>query len=452
MKRKRSIAFIAMSIALLLVLAACGSSQEAPSGQTESSSAQTSSAQATSQQTTPALSGTVTFWSMWSETEPQAEVIKSAVNEFKAANPDVTVDVQWNGRDIRKTLKAALDSGQSIDIYESDPSWLSKNLGLNYALKLDDYYGKSYAATEGKAFKDTLVPVLVNWISALSPDQGLYYVPNQAFAVCMFYDKDLFQKAGIDKAPQTWDDLLAACEKLKALGVAPITVDDAYYELLMGQYLGSLKGDAWVSQLMQDKTGEMWKDPAIAQFAKAFEDLYQKGYMSENAASNKYPAGQQELALGKAGMYFNGTWLPNELTGTTGPDFKWGEFAFPNLPNAVENNTALEFGSQAYAISNNTKNGDAAFELVTYIVNKKTQGEFSAKAGSMPVTVDTEWPAALADVNPIFASAAKYQAWACNLGDGGDFTPIALEEFSKLISGKVSSDGFITNMATKAKR
>ena len=346
MRNKRLAAIIAMGISLLMLLSACGTS---PVQTTPATEAGDSTAQSSSTQEVPKLSGTVTFWSMWNETEPQAEVIKSAIDEFKTANPDVTLNVQWNGRDIRKTLKAALDSAQSIDIFEADPNWITKNLGLDYVLKLDDYYGKTYATTNGKVFKDILVPALVKWISALSKDQGLYYVPNQAFVVCMFYSKDVFQKAGIDKMPQSWDELLAACEKLKTAGIAPITVDDAYYELLMGQYLGTLKGDAWVSQLMQDKTGEMWKDPAVVQFAKAFEDLYKKGYISKNAASNKYPAGQQELALGKAGMYLNGTYLPNELVGTTGADFKWGEFAFPNLPNAVENNTAMQFGAQGYA-------------------------------------------------------------------------------------------------------
>lgn len=449
--KKGIITAIALGTALLLGLSACGSSNVSSSstGQISTQSEQTASSPT---QDKPKLSGTLTFWSMWTETEPQAEVIMSAVNEFNAVNPAVKVNIQWNGRDIRKTIKAALDAKQEIDIFEGDPNWLAKNLGMNYAIKLDDYYAKTYATTEGKAFKDTLVPSLVNWISSLSKDEGIYYVPNQAYAVCMFYDKALFKKAGIDKAPSTWDELLAACEKLKNIGIGPITVDDSYYELLAGQYLGTLKGDAWVSQLVSDKTGAMWADPAVAQFAKAFEDLYKKGYISKTAGSNKYPAGQQELALGKSGMYLNGTWLPSELSSTTGTDFKWGEFAFPNLPNAVEKNTAFEFGSQGYAISKDTKNVDAAFELLTYIVNKKTQGEFSDKTGSMPVTVDTKWPDAISDVKPLFESATKNQAWACNLTDAGDFEPIILDEFAKLISGKVSADKFVTDISAKAKR
>jgi raffinose/stachyose/melibiose transport system substrate-binding protein len=442
MGKRRIVTAIAIGLAMLLTLTACGSSPT----QTAASTQQPSTNEASK------LSGDLTYWAMWNETEPQAEVIKAAINDFKAANPGVNVKVQWNGRDIRKTLKAALDAGQGIDIFENDPAWITKNLGINYALKLDDYFAKTYATTDGKVFKDTIIPVITTWISSFSKGQGLYYVPNQAYNVGIYYSKDAFQKANIDKAPQTWDEFLSACKQLKAAGYAPLTVDDAYMELLMGQYLGMEKGDAWVSKLMQDKTGAMWDDPAVLQFAKAYEDLYKKGYISKNAAGNKYPAGQQELGLGKAAMYLNGSWLPNELASTTGPNFKWGAFSFPNIPNATENNTAMTFGANSYAINKNCKNADAAFELLTYIVCKKTQNAFSEKAASMPVTLDTNWPAALSDVKQLFEGATKNLAWACNLGDGGDFEPIALAEFTKLISGKVTAEKFVSNMKAAAKK
>ena len=51
------------------------------------------------------------YWSMWNETEPQAMVLKKAIADFEDKNPGVKVDVQWNGREIRKTLQPALDAG-----------------------------------------------------------------------------------------------------------------------------------------------------------------------------------------------------------------------------------------------------------------------------------------------------------------------------------------------------
>jgi len=396
------------------------------------------------------LSGDVVYWSMYNETEPNAEVIKTAIENFKAANPEVNVTVQWNGREVRQILKAALDAGESIDIYENDPRWLATNIGTDYALNLDDYYAKTYAATDGEVLKDIMIPALVTQISSLSEDQGLFYVPNQAYVVSWYYGKSVFQNAGISEVPQTWAEFLDVCEKIKIAGVAPITVDDVYMDILMGGYLGLLKGEEWVSQLMQDKTGAMWEDPAVTQFAEAFEELYNKGYFSANVAGNKYPAGQQELALEQAGMNLNGSWLPNELVGTTGPDYEWGEFTFPSIPNATEDNTVIVFGSNGYAINKNSENADAAFELITYIVNKETQGDFADIALCMPVTIDTTWPEAIADVKPIFEGATGCFSWGSGIWDGGDFASIVLNEFVKLISGGVTADEFVTNMEAAA--
>ena len=47
------------------------------------------------------------------------------------------------------------------------------------------------------------------------------------------YNKDLFDKAGLDadKPPKTWDEFLAACDKLKAAGIAPVGggIQDGYW-------------------------------------------------------------------------------------------------------------------------------------------------------------------------------------------------------------------------------
>ncbi len=397
------------------------------------------------------LSGDVVFWSMYNETEPNADVIKNAIANFEAANPEVNVTVQWNGREVRQILKAALDAGESIDIYENDPRWLATNIVTeDYALNLDDYYAKAYAATDGEVLKDIIIPALITQISSLSVDGGLYYVPNQAYVVSWYYSKSVFQNAGISEAPQTWAEFLDVCEKLKTAGVAPITVDDVYMDILMGGYLGLLKGEEWVSELMQDKTGEMWKDPAVTQFAEAFEELYTNDYFSANVAGNKYPAGQQELALEQAGMNLNGSWLPNELVGTTGPDFEWGQFTFPTIPNQEEDSTVIVFGSNGYAVNKNSENADAAFELITYIVSKEAQADFADRALAMPVTVDTTWPEAIADVKPIFEGATGSFQWGSGIWDGGDFSSIVLNEFVLLISGGVTAEEFVTNMEAAA--
>jgi len=60
------------------------------------------------------------YWSMWNQTEPQAQVIQAAVDDFQKKNPGVTVEINWNGREIRKALQPALDNRQVIDLWDED--------------------------------------------------------------------------------------------------------------------------------------------------------------------------------------------------------------------------------------------------------------------------------------------------------------------------------------------
>ncbi|HEX3016943.1 MAG TPA: extracellular solute-binding protein [Caproicibacter sp.] len=395
---------------------------------------------------------TITYMAMWNENEAQATVAKQAIADFEAANPGVTVKVTWGGRDIRKTLKTSIDAGQQVDVVENSPDWLYPNLGTKYLLKLDSYMNKVYPTTENKAFKDTLLPVMTKFASTYAGDNSYYYVPNQPSVAAIFYNKDLFKKAGITTVPSSWDEFLGACAKLKAAGIAPLTVDDAYYGILYGQYLAEAKGDVWAGKLFSDKTGENWSDPAVSQFAKAFEELYKKGYFTTTTGSNKYPAAQQELALGKAAMYMNGSWFPNEVASTAGPDFNWGVMAFPNVPNGQYNNKNMMLISQGYAVCSKSKDPDLAFKLITYFMDKKTQQAFADKAACIPCTVGSTWPKALKDLGPMFNSMYNTFAWGGAKNPDSDFTSVVDGDFAKLISGKLTSDQFVSDLKTKAKR
>ena len=96
-----------MALVLALGLVACG-------GTGSSSQPASTPASGTDAPEAGSLSGTIRYASMWSETEAQADVIKAAIEDFTALYPDVEITVDWMGRDVRKTIQAGLDAGQSI--------------------------------------------------------------------------------------------------------------------------------------------------------------------------------------------------------------------------------------------------------------------------------------------------------------------------------------------------
>ena len=346
--KSKFLALIGVVLILSMMLGACASA--APGTEMPATAAPATEAPAT---VAPASAAPVelVYWAMWNETEKQAEVLKAAIAEFEANHANVTVKVNWAGRDIKTLLGAALDGGQVIDIFDYDQGWLIANVG-KYLTPLDDYVTQPAYDEEGTSVLDSLLPAVVTF--SRDADGKLMNLPYQPYAVAFFYNKDIFDQAGITETPVTWDDFIADGELVKAAGYDFVTVDqDAYADLYLGYAADRLKSCDFLMQTLQDETGEMWNDPAWVQMAQDFGELAAKGLWSPQASANASPAGQAEVATGTAAVYLNGTWFPTEVASTTGPDFNWGQFAFPALTADKNNYGDIEAGSQALAINVN---------------------------------------------------------------------------------------------------
>jgi len=386
------------------------------------------------------------YWSMWNETEPQAMVLKSAIRDFEKLNPGVKVAIQWNGREIRKTLQPALDAGTVIDIWDEDLERIVKTW-QSYAIGLDEYYGQSYPTTGGKAFGDTTMGSLQSLLRSFSTDGKIYAVPYQPMVLVAFYNKDHFAKAGIAKAPVTWDEFLSVCAKLKAAGYIPMTIDDAYMELPLGMHLNRVFGNyEAVEALAKDKTGRLWDDPRVLRTARDFETLARNGYLSPQVESNKWPAGQQEVATDQVSMYMlNGTWLPNEVKGTTGPDFPWGQFAYPVVDPAI-GASAGTYGSQGFQISKKCANPDVAFALLAHLTTGKWDQEMAANTLGAPMDTGMDWPEVISDCKAVFGSLESWIPWSGGLAADTDAFPVIKAEYTRLLAGKVTAEQFVANI------
>ncbi len=430
-------------LTMLISLGACASPSQPPVSNAPSSGTSTQPSSGGAEE--PKLSGELVYWSMWNETEAQGQVIKEAINDFMTINPDVKVTINWNGRDIRKTLQPALDAGTVIDLWDEDIERVVKNWG-SYALKLDDYVANPYPTTEGKAYQDAVMGSLLNLAKSYSADGGLYAIPYQPFMFNIMYNKDHFANAGISAPPKTWIEFMDACYKLKAAGYIPMTVDDAYMDCLPGYHLARLKGYEWVGELVNDSTNALWDDPAAVKMAKDFEDMAKNGYFSKNVAGNKWPAGQQELANGTVSMYLNGTWLVNEIMDSTGPEFPWGTFAYPAIEGGTDDTTCANYGGQAFQINKSCAAPEAAMALIAHLTTGKWDAELANRSFGVPVGGTTDWPVQLADAKAIFESLTTCYPWAANIQANTDKNPVIVANFTKLISGTMTADQFLAEM------
>lgn len=391
--------------------------------------------------TVQAADDTLVYWSMWESTEPQGQAIQEAVDAYMEET-GVKVDLQFKGRTgNREALQPALDGGTQIDMFDEDIDRVN-GMYAKYLLDLEDLAAETdYEATANAGL-----------IAACREAGGgtLKTIPYQPNVFGFFYNKDLFEQAGIEAEPTTWAEFLDVCQKLKDAGITPMTMDDAYATCVIGYHLARLVGEEKVVEIVTDG---LWDDPAVLQMAQDIEELASNGYYSEMVGSNVWPAGQNtELALGTAAMYLNGSWLPNEVKDMAGPDFKWGCFAYPELENGANGTETNNFGAQVFGINKDSKLSKEAFDLITYL----TKGEYDAKLAEMSVgipadTTNTEWPEMVACAKPVIENSTARFTWACGVETNVDITPVIKENFIKLMAGSLTADEFVAAMQEAAK-
>ncbi|MDD3214190.1 MAG: sugar ABC transporter substrate-binding protein [Eubacteriales bacterium] len=154
----------------------------------------------------------------------QEETLQKMVDVFEAKNPGIKVDIQLTGyNDYFTALATKMAGGNAPDVFEVNmENYLAYMLRgqcvdlTNMGIATDNY-------SEGT-------------LSAVSNDGKLYAVP-MSFSTCLlFYNKALFDQAGLDYPTDawTWADAQAAAEKIKALGddiwgyYQPITYNEFY--------------------------------------------------------------------------------------------------------------------------------------------------------------------------------------------------------------------------------
>ena len=148
----------------------------------------------------------------------------------------------------------------------------------------------------------------------LTIDGEITSIPFEKAGAVFYYNKEVFEKAGITEFPKTWDELLEACKKIKDSGVTPIslyTADDAWYTCNLFTYLAA--GYAGVDAL--NKGGDINTEQMKAAAAKLKEFW---NYTTGDAIGANYSVAMNNFASGKTARVIDGPWL----IGSLGNDIK----------------------------------------------------------------------------------------------------------------------------------
>lgn len=315
----------------------------------------------------------LTFWMLNYSSQASADIWAKLVSDFEAANPGTKVTIVNRGTDDHKTaIRVAAGTDKGPDIYFM---WAGLGLGGEYvkaglSLPLDKYYDEY-------KWDDELMPAALSFSRMYAG--GRHGVPSTFRGEALYYNKALFEKAGITALPANYDEMVASAEKLKAAGIPAITFGGTVnwhvmrlMDVILESKCGAEKHDA-----LKEMTAK-WSEEACA--ADSFTELekWGKNYILSPFMGIDDAQAFNLFVADRAAMVLEGDWLVgmlDEAGKLDDVDF----FPFPTGTNRL-----YGFADYNY-ISSKSKNPDLAAKFLDYLASTSVQQEALGSFGTTSV-------------------------------------------------------------------
>jgi len=308
---------------------------------------------------------TITWWHI-NTNENEAAYWQGLADEFMAANPGVTIEITiLANADFKPRLTTVMQAGDPPDLFQSwggGVLWQFADAGLvrDISPELnanDGAWRNSFSAQAALAL--------------YGQDEAFYGVPWTWGAVGMFYNKALFEQAGLDPEtpPATWPEFIAAVEALKAAGITPIALGEL--EKWPGHfwwvYLAIRLGGEEAFLNAYNRTGTFADEPFV-QAGQYLEELVALEPFPEGFLGLGYGDQFTYFANGNAGMELMGQWAPavygSVETNALGENLGW--FPFPTIEGGAGNPDDVLGGGDGFAVGANAEDEAVAFlEFIT---------------------------------------------------------------------------------------
>jgi len=323
---------------------------------------------------------TLTLWHNYG-TEQNAVATEKLAKAYEAKHPNVTIDVvSQPGDNYFPLLQAAAVSQSGPDIAVL---WT----GL-FTLKYKDWLVnlKDYIPADslGRISEDAL-----KWVSDdFDMSKAAYVMPLENQFYIGFYNKEAFQKAGIDKVPTTWDELFTACDALKSAGYVPLVYGNGGQPLTAQFYpwydmsymlIGIYSVDEWLGLY----TGDIpWTSPEIVSQLKKWASLHDRGCTNDDVLTKTDNLG--DFQTGKAAMIIDGTWDTKKFTDAMGDNV--AAFVPPFSDTPIKG--VVEYAGDGYAITTYSPHQKEAADFLAFLTTDEAADIING-AGLIPAIKGT---------------------------------------------------------------
>jgi multiple sugar transport system substrate-binding protein len=292
---------------------------------------------------------------------------RDVIGRFEKANPGAKVKLQMvSWTDINQKITTLVSTNQAPDVLNLDA--YANFAGDDLLLPADDVLSP-------KTQDDFIDKFAENG----KFDGTQYGIPFVGSVRGLFYNKDIFKKAGIQSPPKTWDELRADAKKISAKGETgygmPLGPEEAQAEFSL--FMWGNGGD-WVD-------GDKWTITR-PENVEALEFLNQLANQDKVTQPNPGTTNRTDLwkvfGAGKIGMVMGSNFYP-VLLKAQNPKLNYGVAPVP----VNGSNPPVTLGVEDYLMAfKSTKHTPVVKAFLDFVFQQDNYGKFIDKEGFLPVT------------------------------------------------------------------
>ena len=287
---KRGALFLAGVLTVSAILTACGGQESGGSAGSKDSAAAESTTEGKAKDSGEKVTISLLSWNT-------DEILGEFIAGFEQENPNIKIDLQYVPpvQQYVDKFSVLAASGQMTDMFyiaaENKQEVISKGVAEDISdMEIFSRIDPATSATYGKDGK----------IYGYSPD---------AWIGGIFYNKDLFEQAGIEKEPETWQEFVDCAAKLKAIGVEPYLDDaDNVHNLAQDLYQCSVISQEPDADVQINEGRSTFQEKYTAPLKLWYDDMIAGGLYSQMALGLNSDQVIDMFANGEVAMMHGGPW------------------------------------------------------------------------------------------------------------------------------------------------
>ena len=347
MKLKRLLC-AALAATIGMSVAACGT----PSDVKQSS---TANSETSSTQTTDGKTQIV----VWTFQRHDMDYVTAMLDEYNKTNTDnIEVKLEVMSENFDTNLDLAFQSNQMPDVFRARVPMMSY-IQKDMVSPIDEFMTDEEKALYG----DTIGVERLN-----AYDGKLYTLPYTGSAYRLIYNKDIFEKAGLDPEapPKTLSEVREMSkiitEKLSGEGIYGTAMNLKSPSSGLNRSVDVIAEHSGVYPY-NDETGK-YDFTGYGEILKVYADIYADGSFFPGAEGLDIDPLRAQFAQGKIGMYLSGDWEIGVYADQFPTDINWAAAELPVLDGSTPQPVRMSGAGYGWCISSQTKNPEAAWKVM----------------------------------------------------------------------------------------